>query len=153
VLESVGGTPLDPPVTVLSGEAGLHRILEESHAVVLSVPETPKTRGMIGRDALARMRSDAILVNVGRGGLVDTEALVEALREGGIRGAALDVAEEEPLPDDHPLWTVGPVLVTPHVSGVTDAFWERETDLIVENVERWQAGRPLRNRVRPERGY
>jgi len=92
-------------------------------------------------------------VNVARGGIVDSVALVDALKGGHLRGAALDVFQPEPLPEDHPLWQLPNVLITPHVSAVTRAFWRRETDLITENVERYLSGRPLRNLVDLEAGY
>lgn len=132
---------------------GLGVVLERSDAVVLSVPETPETRGMVDTAFLAGMRPGSVLINVGRGGLVDEGALLEALEDGRLRGAALDVTSREPLPDDHPFWNLENVLVTPHVSAVTDGFWERETALVLENVRRFVAGRPLRNVVDPERGY
>ncbi|HSR42560.1 MAG TPA: NAD(P)-dependent oxidoreductase, partial [Longimicrobiales bacterium] len=103
--------------------------------------------------ALDRMRSSALLVNVGRGGLVDEEALLAALEAGRLGGAALDVVRSEPLPDGHPFWDRSDVLVTPHVSAVTRGFWERETALVVENVARLLEGRALRNVVDPDRGY
>ena len=140
-------------VEVWRSPEGLGPLLEGSDVVVLSAPETPETRGLVDAGALARMKPSALLVNVGRGGLVDEEALVDALRAGGLRGAALDVARQEPLPDDHPLWTLPNVLVTPHVSAVTDAFWERQTALVAENVRRLASGKSLRNVVDPERGY
>lgn len=140
-------------VEVLTGEEGLWRLLEASHYVVLSVPETAETEGMIDAAALARMRSDAVLVNVARGGLVDTDALVAALRDGRLRGAALDTFSREPLPTDDPLWTAPGLLITPHTAAYTHAFWERETALIVDNLRRYRSGRPLRNVVDKGAGY
>lgn len=140
-------------VTVLSGEDGLQQLLETSHYAVLTLPETPETTGMIDAAALARMRADAVLVNVARGGLVDSGALVEALREGRLRGAALDTFGEEPLPPDDPLWTTPRLLITPHTSAYTHAFWERETALITDNLRRYRAGKPLRNVVDKGAGY
>ena len=144
---------IDDGVEVGWGGEWLDRLLRTSDAVVLCAPETAATRGLIDRTALARMKPTAVLINVGRGGLVDSEALVEALREGRLRGAGLDVFNPEPIPDDHPLWSLDNVLVTPHVSAVSDGFWERETELIVENIRRFVAGDPLRNLVDKERGY
>jgi phosphoglycerate dehydrogenase-like enzyme len=139
--------------TVLHGPAGLARLLEESDYLVLAAPGTPETRGMIDRDALARMKPGAVLVNVSRGTLVDEDALVEALSGGGLRGAALDVFQSEPLREGHPLWSLPNALLTPHVSAVTRAFWERETELIVENLRRFSAGEPLLNVVDKRAGY
>ncbi|HZD03530.1 MAG TPA: NAD(P)-dependent oxidoreductase, partial [Longimicrobiales bacterium] len=141
------------PARVLAGPEGLAELLASSDAVVLCVPDTPETRGMVDAAALGRMKPSAVLVNVARGRVVDENALAEALEARRLRGAALDVSAREPLPDDHPLWTLDNVLLTPHVSAVTDRFWERETALVVENAARLAAGEPLRNVVDPERGY
>jgi phosphoglycerate dehydrogenase-like enzyme len=108
---------------------------------------------MIDAEALALLREDAVLINVGRGRLVDSEALVQALAEGRIRGVGVDVFYPEPIPDDHPLWGFPNVLVTPHVSAVTRGFWERETALIEENLRRFSAGLPLVNQVEKRLGY
>ncbi len=135
------------------GSEGLDRVLHEGDVVVLTVPETPETRGMLDAEALGRMKEGCILVNVARGKLVDEPALERALRSGRIRGAGLDVFATEPLPEGHPFWSLPNVLVTPHVSAVTDGFWARETDLIVENVGRYLAGEPLLNTVDKSAGY
>ena len=132
---------------------GAEQLLDRSHYVVLTVPETEETRGLVDAAALARMRPDAVLVNVSRGGLVDAEALVDALEAGRLRGAALDVFASEPLPADHPLWTTPGVLITPHTSGYTHRFWDREGDLILDNLSRYLEGRPLRNVVDKAVGY
>jgi len=99
------------------------------------------------------MKRDAVLINVGRGSLVDEAALVDALRAGRIRGAGLDVFAVEPLPAGHPLWALPNVLITPHVSAATHRFWEREVALIEENLARYLAGRPLLNLVDKQAGY
>ncbi len=150
---SGGGRREEEGVEVLHGGEGLQRLLATSDCVVLCAPETPRTRGIIDAGALRAMKPTAVLVNVARGRLVDEDALVEALRTGEIRGAALDVFQEEPLPADHPFWTLPNVLLTPHVSAVTRHFWRRETDLILENLRRFFAGEPLRNVVDKEEGY
>ena len=136
-----------------SGGDPLERILAESHVVVVSVPDTPDTRGLLTRDRLRSLRPGAILVNVSRGRIVDEDALVECLREGRIRGAGLDVFQKEPLSPDSPLWSLPNVFLTPHVSAVSRGFWRRETELIVENFSRFLEGRPLRNLVDREAGY
>ncbi len=142
-------------VEMVTGEHGLDRILRHSDAVVVTAPDTPDTRGMIDADAFVRMKPDAVLVNVARGAIVDQEALIDALRERRIRGAGLDVFTDEPLPDDCPLWSLDNVLVTPHVSCVTDHFWRRETDLILHNLGAWIAGdvAHMRNVVDLDAGY
>jgi phosphoglycerate dehydrogenase-like enzyme len=138
---------------VLRGDGGLRALLSRSDYVVIAVPSTRETRGMIGAGELAAMRRDAVLINVARGDVVDEDALVEALRGGRLRGAALDVFREEPLPSGSPLWGLPNVLITPHVSGTTDRFWTRETELITENVARYLSGRALRNIVDKSAGY
>ncbi|MDH5588850.1 MAG: D-2-hydroxyacid dehydrogenase [Gemmatimonadota bacterium] len=148
-----GGGSLGDRIELVHGAAGVDAVLRESDYVVLAVPETDETRGMIGADALDAMKPEAVLINVGRGRLVDEDALVSALEAGSIRGAGLDVFATEPLPEGHPLWRLPNVLITPHVSAVTRAFWERETELILDNLERYVQGEPLRNLVDKTAGY
>lgn len=145
--------PAPEGVELLRGEGALDRLLERSGVLVVTVPDTPETRGMIGRAELERLPRGAVLVNVARGRVVDEEALVGALRGGRLRGAALDVFTREPLPADSPLWDLPNVLVTPHVSGTSHRFWRRETDLVVENLRRYLAGEPLLNTVDKSAGY
>lgn len=140
-------------VEVLQGDGALDTLLEASHYVVLTVPETRETRGLIGRRELERMRPDGVLVNVARGRLVDSDALLEALEGGRIRGAALDVFAREPLPAADPLWRAPRLLITPHTSAYTHAFWERESALLLDNLGRYLEGRPLRNVVDKQAGY
>lgn len=140
-------------VELLTGDEGLDTLLARSHYVVLTLPETARTRGLMDAARLLRMREDAVLVNVSRGGLVDEGALVAALRERRLRGAALDVFSREPLPPDHALWTMPGVLMTPHTSGYSHAFWEREAELLLENLRRWIEGAPLLNVVDVAEGY
>ncbi|HEX6939990.1 MAG TPA: D-2-hydroxyacid dehydrogenase [Longimicrobiales bacterium] len=140
-------------VEIVYGRDGLERILEESDYIVLSAPETPETQGLIDAAALARLRPHAVLVNVARGGLVDEDALVDALRGGRLRGAALDVFATEPLPETSPLWRLPNVLITPHVSAYTHRFWERECALLEANLARYLAGQPLLNVVDKRAGY
>ena len=132
---------------------GLGELLERSDYVVLATPLTPETRRLIGERELSRMRRGAWLVNVGRGPLVDTDALVRALEAGGIGGACLDVTDPEPLPDDHPLWTFENVLVTPHVANPPGTWEEPLARLVEENVRRFARGEPLLGVVELERGY
>jgi len=143
----------DPHAEVLHGAGGLARVLGRSDVVVVSLPETEETRGLLGAEALEEIKEGAILINVARGGVVDEEALIDALRSGRIRGAGLDVFSSEPLPDGDPLWELPNVLITPHVSAVTRRFWRRQVDLIVENLERFLEGRELVNLVDKEAGY
>jgi phosphoglycerate dehydrogenase-like enzyme len=144
----------DPaPAHAQWGTERLGELLERSHWVVLAAPLTAATRGLIGAPELARMRSDAVLINLGRGPLVDEPALIEALRAGRIAGAGLDVFEREPLPPDSPLWDMRNVIVTPHVSGLGPRYWERATDLFRRNLKAFLAGRPLENVVDKQAGY
>lgn len=140
-------------VELLRGRDAVGALLETADVVVLTAPSTPETRGLLDSRALDRMRAGAILINVARGDLVDEDALVERLRSRRLRGAALDVFRREPLPEGSPLWTLPNVLILPHVSGTTTRFWEREEELILDNVARYLSGRPLRNVVDKQAGY
>jgi phosphoglycerate dehydrogenase-like enzyme len=127
----------------LSGLDALGALLGRSEFLVLVTPHTDETEKLIGAAELARLPRGAVLINIGRGALVDEVALVESLRSGHLGGAALDVFAEEPLPEGHPLWELPNVLVTPHVSAVTTGFWRRECDLIVRNLGRHLSRAPL----------
>jgi len=129
---------------------GLDELLQRSQVVSLHTPLTETTRAMIGADQLARMRSDAILVNTSRGGVIDTDALVEALRTGTILGAAIDVHEAEPLPVGHPLTTFDSVVLTPHLAWYTEESYDELKRRTVANVLEVCAGRAPRNIVNPE---
>jgi phosphoglycerate dehydrogenase-like enzyme len=135
------------------GPEGLTDVLERSHYVVLSLPETSNTTELIGSSELGRMRPDSVLLNLSRGGIVDEDALAEALGSKRIRGAALDVFRKEPLPADSPLWTLDNVLITPHAGAISHRFWERETDLMVRNIGHYLAGGRMDNVVDKTRGY
>jgi phosphoglycerate dehydrogenase-like enzyme len=99
------------------------------------------------------MKRGARLVNVGRGSLLDENALVQALESGALSGAALDVAQTEPLPAESPLWKAPNLFITPHTSGVSDRLWDRQSAILIELLERWFDGRELFNRVDFARGY
>jgi phosphoglycerate dehydrogenase-like enzyme len=133
--------------------SALDALLSEADFVVLAAPETPETHHLMNAARLARMKPSAYLLNVARGSLVDELALFTALREHRIAGAALDVASEEPLPESSPLWTLENCFLTPHLSGASDALWERQAELLFDNLDRWFSGRDLRNRVDLNRGY
>jgi phosphoglycerate dehydrogenase-like enzyme len=126
----------------------LHAMLGEADAVVLAVEGTPETAGMIGAAELACMKPDACLVNVARGIVVDEEALAQALAEGRIGGAALDVFVREPLPPESPLWRLPNVVLTPHVAVNLPDKLRRPIEHFAENLERWASGRPLVDRVK-----
>jgi phosphoglycerate dehydrogenase-like enzyme len=140
-------------VELLHGEGGLPRLLRASDYLVVLVPETAETRGMLGAPELALLPAGAVVVNLARGAVIEEEALIDALRAGRLRGAGLDVFREEPLPESSPLWSLPDVLVTPHVSGISPRYWEREGELLRENLRRYLTGQPLLNRVEKRRGY
>jgi phosphoglycerate dehydrogenase-like enzyme len=125
----------------------LHRLLPEADVVFLIAPHTPQTEGLIGARELALLPDDALLVNVARGKLVDTDALVAELATGRIR-AALDVIDPEPLPVGHPLWRQPGVLISPHVGGASSAFFPRADRLMAAQLARFTAGQPLENVVK-----
>ncbi len=120
----------------------LPNLLPESDIVILAVPLDAQTTGMIDDDFLSRMRDGALLVNVARGGVVDTEALVRHVQQGRIR-AALDVTDPEPLPPEHPLWRAPGVLISPHVGGDSSAFLPRAKRLVESQISRWRRGEAL----------
>lgn len=135
--------PDDPDFDAVVATGALHDELGAADEVVVAVPLTADTRQLLDAPALAAMAPGARLVNVGRGAVIDQEALVAALRSGRLGAAALDVFEDEPLPADHPLWELPNVVVSPHMSGDV-VGWRRELGAqLVANVERWQAGEPL----------
>jgi phosphoglycerate dehydrogenase-like enzyme len=131
----------------------LAEMLPECDYVVLTLPYTSATHHFIGEAALRTMKPTAVLVNVGRGAVVDEAALVHALREGVIASAALDVFEQEPLPADSLLWEMDNVILSPHIAGFTPRYDERATTLFAENLRRYLVGEPLLNRVERGRGY
>jgi phosphoglycerate dehydrogenase-like enzyme len=126
--------------------AELPRLLPQADVVVILLPLTAETRGLVNAQFLAAMRPGALLVNPARGAVVDTDALTSAVRSGRLR-AALDVTDPEPLPDNHPLWSAPGVLITPHVAGSVRKFMDRAWRLIADQVRRYEAGEPLRNVV------
>jgi phosphoglycerate dehydrogenase-like enzyme len=133
---------------------GLDRLLAAADVLVVACPLTPETRHLLGRRQFERMRSEAILVNVARGEVLVEHELVEALRDGTIAAAALDVFTEEPLPSDSPLWDLDNVILTPHVSYVDPTNLTRGVDEFAENLERFMAGEPLQHELKSrELGY
>lgn len=128
----------------------LDDLLRESDVVSVHLQLTPMSRGLIGRERLALMKPDALLVNTARGPIVDEDALVEMLQNGRLWGAALDVFGQEPLPQDHPLFSLPNVVLTPHVGWVAEDSYESFFEGIVENVEAYLDGRPIPRMVNPE---
>jgi phosphoglycerate dehydrogenase-like enzyme len=129
-------------------EGDLDELLPLADAVVVTLPLTDETRGMFSRRRIVAMRPGAIFVNVGRGGVVDETALVEALRSGHLLGAALDVFADEPLPAESPLWELENVIVSPHTAALSVRENERIVDLFAENLRRYLAGEELLSRIR-----
>jgi phosphoglycerate dehydrogenase-like enzyme len=147
------GGGADVGVDAMATVTDLPRVLAECDAVVLALPGTPATEGLIGRDLLAALPAHAVIVNVGRGSVLDEPALVEALRAGRLAGAALDVFATEPLPENSPLWELPNVLVSPHTAALAAGENARIVELFVDNLRRYLDGRPLLNRVDPEAYY
>ncbi len=132
----------------------LDDLLAASDFVVVTVPSTPATKGMIGAEQIAKMQENAILVGISRGGIIDEDALVDALRANRIRGAALDVFEQEPLPADSELWDLPNLLITPHAAGGTQYEGQYVLDILTENLDRFLNNRlPLRNQIDKQRGF
>ena len=131
----------------------LDTLLGQSDYVALAVPITAATNALIDAARLARMKPDACLINVGRGQLIDEAALIQALQDKKIGGAALDVFIEEPLPASSPLWDFENVLITPHTAGLTDKQWDRQYALVAENMRRYLNHEPLLAVVDKQKGY
>ncbi|MDA7965581.1 D-2-hydroxyacid dehydrogenase [Ruegeria sp.] len=146
------GDPV-PGVSQVYRPDQMAEMLPQCDFVVLATPGTAETRKLIGAPELELMKDTAFLINVGRGDVVDEAAVTHALQSGQIAGAALDVFEQEPLPDDSPLWSMENVIVTPHVSGTTSRYTERVVGKFCENLEKYRAGEPLPNIVDLDRGY
>jgi len=144
-----------PPsyVDILGTTPNLEELLPQADVVVLAVPLTDETRGMINQETIARMKDGAWLVNIARGGVVDTEALVAALDAGKISAAFLDVTDPEPLPEGHTLWNRENVLLTPHVAARAELSGERRQALIIDNMRRFGSGELLLNVVDKAAGY
>jgi phosphoglycerate dehydrogenase-like enzyme len=128
-------------------------LLVKSDVVVIAAPHTPETRRLIGRPELDRVKRGAMLVNIARGKLLDDEAVVEALRDGRLGGAALDVFTREPLEPTSPYWDLPNVIVTPHTSGAMQDYWTPLVALFAENLRRYERGEPLLNVVDKQQGY
>jgi phosphoglycerate dehydrogenase-like enzyme len=131
----------------------MEAVLGEADFVVLATPALPETQHLFGAAQFAAMKKTAYFINIGRGVLVEAEALLAALRKGQIAGAAIDVAEFEPLAPESPLWEAPNLLITPHLSGVSERLWHRHAALLFENLGRYFAGRELLNVVDKRRGY
>ncbi|MDO5512473.1 D-isomer specific 2-hydroxyacid dehydrogenase family protein [Corynebacterium sp.] len=133
--------------------ADVDKVWPQADVAVVLAPLTPETHHMIDKDVFAQMKSSAVLVNVARGPLVHTDDLVEALRNGTIAGAALDVTDPEPLPDDHPLWDIETCMITPHTANTYTIIQERTGGLVVENAAAFERGETMPNEVNLDTGY
>jgi phosphoglycerate dehydrogenase-like enzyme len=131
----------------------LLELLAQSDVVVLAAPHTPETKRLIGRREVEAMKRGALLVNVARGKLIDDAAVIDALREGRLGGAALDVFTREPLEPESPYWDLPNVIVTPHTSGAMQDYWTPLVALFADNLRRFEDGRPLLNVVDKKAGY
>lgn len=145
-----------PPVPEVEEVGRLDRfghLLRESDVVVICAPLTPETRGMFNREAFGQMKPSAILINVTRGAIVDEASLLEALDEGLIAGAGLDVTPVEPLPPGHPLWDHENVVITPHAAGASPRRMDRAVDLFCRNLVALREGQPLESVIDKRKGY
>ncbi len=143
----------DAPIEVLYGFEGIPRLLAESDHCCIALPYTPQTHQLINAEMLAYCKPGAYFYNIARGRIVDETALIEALNDGRLAGAGLDVFETEPLPPDSPLWKMPNVLITPHTSGITPHYFPRAAALFAENLKRYLRGETLSNLYDPSRGY
>ncbi|UYO04886.1 D-2-hydroxyacid dehydrogenase [Paenibacillus sp. PSB04] len=144
----------DPHVDEMFTMDGLHKALSQGDYIISVLPLTDETHHLLNAAAWAAAKPGACFINAGRGPTVDTASLLGALRSGQISCAGLDVFEKEPLPEDHPLWDMEQVIITPHVSGSTDRYTERVIDIFVENLKAYVQGKELpRNLVNYERAY
>jgi phosphoglycerate dehydrogenase-like enzyme len=135
------------------GKDELAEFLGQSHVLVICAPLTPETQSMMGAEQFAQLPKGAVVINVGRAKIIDTEALMNALDSHHLAGASLDVFPQEPLPADHRLWTTPNVILTPHTSGFRRGHWEEVIELFGDNLDRWLKGEPLKFKIEPELGY
>jgi len=144
-----------PPLGVaeLHRSAALDEQLPRADFVILTVPHTPETEGFMNRARFRRMKRTAFFINIGRGMTTRLDDLAAALQAGEIAGAGLDVFEQEPLPAEHPLWTLPGVLITPHTAGYGPYLDERRYEVFTDNCRRFLAGEPLRNLVDKSRWF
>ncbi len=147
------GRSRDDDFDVVYSSADLATVVQDFDYVVLAAPLTAATKGMVNADVLSAMKPTAHLINVGRGELVSTDALTEALASGSIAGAALDVVYPEPLPEGHALWNMENVIITPHMSGDTDGYLDDLGKLFVDNLRLFIEGQPLQNVVDKSLGF
>jgi phosphoglycerate dehydrogenase-like enzyme len=146
----------DPLLDIVWGtdKGSLNELMSESDYIVCSAPSTVDTRGLVNADAFEHVKQDAVFINLGRGPVVDENALIKALKSGRLKGAALDVFQEEPLPPDNELWNLHNVLISPHNMDQTSTFMHEATEFFVnENLPRFICGEELLNPVDIVAGY
>lgn len=143
----------DPDFVTVRSHAELHAELAHADYVVIAAPLTPQTNGIFDSTAFKAMRSSARLINIGRGPIVNTTDLVTALRDGQIAGAGLDVFEQEPLPESHPLWDMDNVIMTAHMAGDAVGWEQALTDQFIDNFDGWLTGKDIFNQVNKKLGY
>jgi phosphoglycerate dehydrogenase-like enzyme len=142
-----------PGIDRVYGNDGLQAFLAQCQVLVIAAPLTPHTLGLLGTEQFAAMPTGAIVINVGRAKIIDTDALIHALTSGHLGGASLDVFPQEPLPPEHPLWSTPNVILTPHTSGFRPGHWDEVVELFGDNLSRWLAGDDVRFRIEPALGY
>jgi len=147
------GDPDGSFFTRLYPTQAIKSMVKECDFVVVTLPLTPQTRNLIDADVLSAMNPAAYLIQAGRGGVVDQTALIEALQERRIAGAAIDTFSEEPLPANSPLWKLPNVIITPHIGGISANYLQRAIDLFAVNLKRYLSGETLYNRFDVELGY
>lgn len=145
VKRTLGECP--PYIDKLYSTDEIDQVLPQADYLVLALPNTPETKGILSAERIAKLKRGAFIVNVGRGAAICQEALIRALQEGKLAGAGLDVTDPEPLPADNPLWKMSNVIITSHTSGSSPGNWERHAALIQTNLSRYVEGRPLVNKV------
>ena len=149
----VADVPPTREVEYIGQPEDLDRLLPEVDVLFITAPYTPATKNMIGPKQFELMKKGSYIINVGRGGIVDTAAMTAALQSGKLAAAGLDVVEPEPLPADHPLWSMQNVTISPHAAGQMDGLKARQVELYRDNIERYLTGKPMRNLVDKKRGF
>lgn len=152
IFEDMGDANADLPIRIYPGKA-LRAMLKECDFIVVCTPKTPETINLIGEKEFAVCKPTAFLVDISRGKIVDHIALMAALREHKLAGAALDVFPEEPLASDSPLWKIPNIFITPHIAGNTRNYNERALPVFLINLERYLTGDPLLNAINLSKGY
>lgn len=142
-----------PGIEMMVGPDALHKVLPEADVVVMTIPLTNATKNFIAEEELELMKDDAVLINIGRGGTVDEDALLEYLEQGKLSGVGLDVFQQEPLPETSPLWNQERVIITAHYAGLSPRYDERAFAIFLDNLERYVKGEGLRNVVDKDLGY